>query len=47
MYEHQSIQYQRLVATERHDQLRRAAGAARLRRDIRRERRRQVHARSR
>lgn len=47
MYQHDSIQYQRQVATDRHEQLRRAAGAARLRRDIRRQQHRQAPARSR
>jgi hypothetical protein len=47
MYEHLSIQYQRQVASDRHEQLRRAAGAARLRRDIRRQQHRRAPARSR
>lgn len=46
MYHH-SVHEQRQAVADRHEQLRRAAGAARLRRDVRRERRRQAPARSR
>lgn len=47
MYEHFSMSYRERVVADRQEQLRRAAGAARLHRDVRRQQHRRAPSRSR